>query len=152
MFALFHAVRVTEPQPSGSGLAQTRPLFPPSPWQSTVFHGVRTVNSRCFTVFLPRSHGVFTVFLRCAHGENAAFHARRARAGLPRSQLTSTPVATTTVAPITLYHRNPMLVNSRAAKIAASPASTPQNAPVPSTRLKKNASVNTPSKPPHKSD
>src|SRR5580693_6207415 len=67
---------------------------------------------------------------------------RTARRG--DTKLTAIPVAITTKQPITLYHRNEIPVNRNAAKMAASPASMPANAPVPFTRLKKKASTKTP--------
>ena len=65
------------------------------------------------------------------------------RPGCSDSEATS-PVPTTTTQPMTLYQRNAMLVKYQHAKITASPASTPQNAPRPLTRGKKNASTKTP--------
>jgi len=47
-----------------------------------------------------------------------------------------------------LYQRKEIPVRKKAAKMAISPAIMPIKAPVPRTRLKKNASTNTPSSDP----
>jgi hypothetical protein len=57
-------------------------------------------------------------------------------------------VAITTTQPITLYQSQEMLVNQNVQKIAASPASMPQNTAVPPTRRKPNASTKQPSSEP----
>src|SRR5579863_4805013 len=66
------------------------------------------------------------------------------RSSCPREN--TRPAITTTTVPITLNQRNAICVNSEHATIAASPVSMAQNAADPRTRLKKNASVKTPSK------
>src|SRR6476646_5756039 len=66
----------------------------------------------------------------------------------PYLRRNSKPVPTTITPPITLYQRQELPVKKYAAKIAASAAIMPANAPVPPTLGKKKASVNTPSSEP----